>query len=127
MDLLQITVLAKIAAAIDSGCRLADGLGLQALEKPFRERDNRLVLDPPGGGKDHRLAAVCLLHVTHYGFARHILDNVGKPQDRPSEWLIGKGSKLKMIENDIVRRVVGLPDFLQNNSALACQLVGIEG
>ena len=40
---------------------------------------------------------------------------------------VGEGGGLEVVEDDVVRRVVGLADLLQDHAALALQLLGGEG
>ena len=51
----------------------------------------------------------------------------GRPSTgRPIAWS-GKGAFLEMVEDDVVGRVVGLADLLQDDGALALQFLGLEG
>ena len=50
----------------------------------------------------------------------------GLPQHRPAHRLVGKGAFLEMVEDDVVGRVVGLADLLQDDAALALQLGRVE-
>ncbi len=45
---------------------------------------------------------------------------------RPSGW-VGIGGLLEPVEDDVIRRVVGLADLLQDHAALALQLLRLEG
>ena len=48
------------------------------------------------------------------------------PQDRAAERLVGEGFGLEVIEDDVVGRVFGLADFLDDDALLARQFFGIE-
>ncbi len=54
------------------------------------------------------------------------LDGLGRAQHRPAERLAGKGGDLELVEHQVVGRVERLADLLQDDAALALQLVGIE-
>ena len=60
-------------------------------------------------------------HIFEDGFARQTFNQLGLAQDRSTDGLIRKGGLLKMVEYNIVRRIMGLVYFLDNNSALALQ------
>ena len=60
-------------------------------------------------------------------FARQFPDDVGAAQHRPAHRLVGVGALLKIIENDVVGRVVGLADLLQDHGALAFEFGRLEG
>ncbi len=51
----------------------------------------------------------------------------GRAQHRPPHRLVGKGALLEIIEDDVVGRVVGLADLLQDDGALAFELGRVEG
>ncbi len=53
-------------------------------------------------------------------------DDLGAAQHRPAHRLVGKGAFLEIVENDVVGRVVGLADLLQDHRALAFHLVRVE-
>ena len=59
--------------------------------------------------------------------ARQPADDLRSAQDRPPHRLVGKGALLEIIEDDIVGRVVGLPDLLQNDGPFAFEFGRIEG
>ena len=54
------------------------------------------------------------------------LDRVGRAEHRPAERLAGQRRFLELVEHEIVGRVERLADLLQDDAALALQLVGIE-
>ena len=54
-------------------------------------------------------------------------DDFRPAQHRPAHRLVGKGAFLEMVEDDVVRGVVGLADLLQYDGALALHLLGLEG
>ena len=59
--------------------------------------------------------------------ARQPADDLRRAQHRPPHRLVGKGALLEIIEDDVVGRVVGLPDLLQDDGALAFEFGRIEG
>ena len=61
------------------------------------------------------------------GLARQPADDLGAAEHRPAHRLVGKGLFLEMIEDDVVGRVVGLADLLQDDGALALELGRVEG
>ena len=48
-------------------------------------------------------------------------------EDRPAHRLVGIDGRLEVVENDVVRRIARLPDFLQHDLPLALQLALLEG
>src|SRR5690625_1469216 len=63
--------------------------------------------------------------------ARHLLsgqapDDLRPPENGTSDALIRKGGFLKVIEDDVVRRILRLPDLLQHDLAFAFQFAGLE-
>ena len=67
-----------------------------------------------------------VVQIGGHGLARQPLDDLGAAQHRPAHRLIGEGAFLEMIEDDVVGRVVGLADLLQDDGALALQLGRVE-
>ena len=54
------------------------------------------------------------------------LDRSRRAQHRPAERLAGQRGLLELVEDHVVGRVERLADLLQDDAALALQLVGIE-
>ena len=70
---------------------------------------------------------VVAVHVAGELAALHAADAGLGAEHRAAHRLAGEGGFLEMVEDDVVRRVVGLADLLQDHAALALQLVGGEG
>ena len=66
-------------------------------------------------------------HIGREGVARHVANAGLGAQHRAAERLVRIGDFLEMVEDDVVRRVVGLADFLEDHAALALQLLRVEG
>ncbi len=54
-------------------------------------------------------------------------DDLGAAEHGPAHALVREGRFLEMVEDDVVRRVLGLADLLQDDAALALQLRGVIG
>ena len=79
-----------------------------------------------GGGDHHAASAVVAGHVAQKALARQLGDDLGAAQHRAAERLARIGDLLEVVENDVVRGVVGLADLLQHDRAFAGQLVRVE-
>jgi hypothetical protein len=64
--------------------------------------------------------------ISHHRVAPELADDLGPPQHGPAHRLVGIRAFLKMIENYVVGRIVGLPDLLQDDPALAFELLRVE-
>ena len=49
-----------------------------------------------------------------------------RAEDRPADGLVAEGGLLEVVEDDVVRRVLGRADLLQDDLLLALQLVVVE-
>ncbi len=127
VDLLEILVLNVGAAAVGRRLVPQRAVAGQIPEQRFGQRDQVFVLDHAGGGQHHRAASVGLAHVADDGVTRHLAHPFGISQHRPAQRLVRKGGRLEMIEDNVVGRIVRLPDLLQHDAALARQLLRIEG
>ena len=58
--------------------------------------------------------------------AGHRADDGLGAERRAAHRLVREGGFLEMVEDDVVRRVVGLADLLQDDAALALQLLRLE-
>ena len=58
---------------------------------------------------------------------RNVAHHVDIAEHRAPKRLIGKGRHLKPVEHQIVGRVVGLSDFLQDDRAFAGKFLIVEG
>src|SRR5690606_7525821 len=79
------------------------------------------------GGHDHARGAVVLGEIGAQALGREGAHGVGRAENRAADRLVGKSSFLKEIENDVVGRVVGRADLLQDHALLARELVRVEG
>ena len=88
--------------------------------------DHLVVVQVAGGG-DHRVAGgVVRPHVVGQRMALHCADQRLGAERRPAHRLARISGFLEMVEDDVVGRVVRLADLLQDDAALALQLVGSE-
>ena len=127
MDLIQLPLLAELAAGIAGGLGLVRLGYRQVGEVAADHLHQRLVLQRPGGGDHHAGGAVVPAHVVAQRVARHLLDDGGRAQGGAAHGLIAIGGGLEVVEDDVVGRVVGLPDLLQDHAALALHLLRREG
>ena len=74
-----------------------------------------------------RRGAVMVAHVAGQRRRAASPDDLLGAQHRPAHRLVGKGGLLEVVEDDVVGRVVGLADLLQDHGALALQLLRVEG
>ena len=94
---------------------------------PAGQLDHLLMAQIAGGGDDHVFRRVMRVHEAVQRLALHVADDRLGAQHRAAHRLRGVGGGLEMVEHDVVRRVIGLADFLQDHAALALQLFGLEG
>ncbi len=127
MGLLQIALLAQLAALVAGGLGLARVLVREIAEQLGGEIDQLVMLDLAGRGQDHPARPVIAPHVVDQRGARHRRHGLGRPQDRAAERLAGIGGLLEQVEHQVVRRVLDHADLLQDDLALALQLVRLEG
>ena len=85
------------------------------------------MLDLAGGRKHQVLGAVVVRHVVHERRPRHRRHDLRRPEDRAPERLARIRGLLEQIEHQVVRRVLHLPDLLQDHGALARELALVEG
>src|SRR5579883_754137 len=126
MHLLEVALLAPVAADIDGGLGARGALMRQAGEGARRMVGERLGIDLAGGGEHHARRRIVLAEISGDAVARHALDDLRPAEDGPPHRLIGKGALLEEIEDDVVGRIVGLSDFLEDDGALAVELGRIE-
>ncbi len=127
MQLLEVAVFPMLAAEVAGGLRCCLGGGGEMGEGAPRTLDELGMLEPSGGGDDHRLRPVMAAHVAADGVPAQGGDDLGGAQHRPPHRLAGKGGGLKMVEDDVVGRVLGLADLLQDHLTLALELGRLEG
>ena len=89
--------------------------------------DDLLMLQVARGGHHHIGRRVVALHVAGQHATRHTLDAVLAAQHGTPERLRRERRLLEIVEDDVIRRVVGLADLLQDHAALALQLLRLEG
>ncbi len=118
MGLIEIAGFAMFTAKI--GAAFAFGLLMvwQIAEMILHKVEHLLVMQIASSSDYHVARSIMRLHVTHHGFALHRCDEALGAQCRAAHGLIAKRRFLKIIENDVVRRVIGLTDFLQDHAAL---------
>ena len=124
VDLFQIPVLAHLTAHVTGGIAGSLVAVRQALEGGLRQGHQGLVIHPAGGGHHHARGTVVGAHVLDDGVAPHVAHGVRRTENGTPQGLAGKGGLLEMVEHHVVGGVVGLVDFLENDRALARQLVG---
>ena len=90
------------------------------------ELDDLVVLDPARRRQHHVGGGVVARQEGEQIVAADRLDGVGRAQHRPAERLAGQRGLLELVEDHVVGRVERLADLLQDDAALALQLVGIE-
>ncbi len=90
------------------------------------EVDDLVVLDPAGGRQDHVRGGVVAREIGEEIVAADRLDRGRGAQHRAAERLARQRRLLELVEDDVVGRVERLADLLQDDAALALQLVGIE-
>ncbi len=81
---------------------------------------------PSGAGKNKARGAVMRVHI---GFKLRTIERlygVRRSQNRAPEGLILEGSCKQHVENEIIRRVSGLSDFLYDDPVLADYLFRLE-
>ncbi len=94
---------------------------------PLGQLHHALMGEVAGGGDDDVPRRVVAVHVIDQRAALERADHPFPSEHRASHRLLGKRRLLEMVEDDVVRRVVGLADLLQDDAALALDLLGGEG
>src|SRR5581483_3045740 len=126
MHLLELARLAQIATDIARGIAARDALARELAEGAPRQRQHLLVLDIAGGGQQHAGRGIVAAHIVRDAVAIDAADDLAPAQDRPAHRLIRKSTLLEEVEDEIVWRVDRLADLLQDDSALALELVAVE-
>ena len=85
------------------------------------------MVDLAGGGDDEPRGRVVAAHVAEEGLARHGGHDLLGAEDRAAERLVGVGVLLEEVEDQVVGRVVDLPDLLEDDAALLLELALVEG
>ena len=127
MQLFQVALLAPVAAGIARRLGGGRAIGGHPAEQLFRQRREPVVVEVAGRRQHHPPGAVMVAQIGGDVLAPEPADDLGPAQHRPAHRLVGKGAFLKMIEDDVVRGVVGLADLLQDHGALALHLLRLEG
>ena len=127
MQLLEIAVLAPVAPGVTRRLCGDGALGRQIGQQLVGEVDKVLVLDISGCREHHPLRAVMVSQIGDHGVAAQSADDFRSSEYGPPHRLLGISTFLKVIEDDVVRRVVGLADLLQDHCALTLELLWIEG
>ena len=89
------------------------------IKQTARMGDKRLVIDITRRREDHSIAAITALHMLHNALTRHRSDRIRSAQDGTPQGLVRKSRQLKVIENAVVRRIVRLANFLDDNGTFA--------
>ena len=84
------------------------------------------MIDPAGRRQHNTTRVILLAHIAAQIFAAEARNALRRSEDRAPDGLVWIGRFLEMIENDVVRRIVGLPDFLDHHRFLAFQFLGVE-
>src|SRR4029078_8924639 len=98
----------------------------QVPEQPLSLAPQRIMLNIAGSRHHHAGGPIIAVAPSENLFPRHASDQIMDAQNGPTEPMRAESSTLRQIEDQIVRRVAGRPDLLQDNVALALELVGIE-
>jgi hypothetical protein len=109
------------------GSGAARGLAFQMPERGLGQAQDLLGIDTARGRQDQLSRPVMLGHETveiATGEAAHAL---GGAEDGAPQRLAGKRLFLQPVEDDVVGRIGGLPDLLQDHATLDLDLGGIEG
>jgi hypothetical protein len=93
----------------------------------FGERRDPAVVEVTRRRQHHAPRAVMVAQIGGDLVAPEPADDLWPAQHRPPHGLVGIGAFLEMVEDDVVGRVVGLADLLQDHRALAFELVALEG
>ncbi len=125
--MLEVPLFAPVAAGVARRLGGDGALGGQFRQQRRGQIDEPFVLDISRRGDHHFFGAVMVSQIGHDGLAAEPADDLRAPQHRPAHRLVGKGAFLEIIEDDVVRRVVRLADFLQDHGALAFELLRVEG
>ena len=127
MHLVEVTILPELATRVASGLRRCLLRHRQVGEVAVGEVEQRLMLQRAGSGDDHPARAIVAAHVAGQRLPAHRLDGVLSAEDRAAHGLAAIGGSLEMVEDDVIRRVVRLADFLEDDAAFALQLLRHEG
>ena len=127
MDLVEVTVLAELAALVAGAFGGRRRHRWQISKMGAHEVDQRLMLQRAGGGDHHAVRAIVARHVGGQRLARHRAHALLGTEHGAAHGLRRVGGVLEMVEDDVVGRVVRLADLLQDHAALALDLLGDEG
>ncbi len=119
MSLIEIPGFAILTAQIGAAFARRRLMIRQVTEMLLNQIEHLLVTQITRGGNDHIARGIMRLHVAHHCFALHRGDKAFRAECRATHRLVAKCGFLKMIENDVVRRIIGLADFLQDYAAFA--------
>ena len=126
MDLFQIPVFQMRSAAILARLHYDIAICRNRIKQTARMGDKRLVIDITRRSEDHSIAAITALHMLHNALPRHRSDRIRSAQDGTPQGLVRKSRQLKVIENAVVRRIVRLANFLDDNGTFALELFFVK-
>ncbi len=124
----QVAGFAHVAADIAGGFehgRRARG-HRQAGEALFHLLGERRMIDRAGGDHEHPVGGVVAREIVADLARREALDGIRRAEDRPSERLAAIGDLGKLVEHNVVGRVVGRADLLQDDVFFAPQFFLVE-
>ena len=109
--------------------------GRRVVTIPFRDRgeagsrlvEDARVLDRTRGADDHAVAGVMVGEIPADRGAVEAGDALRRPEDRPTDRLVGIGGGVEHVEDEVVRRVLDGTDLLQDDALLALELDLVEG
>ena len=116
--------------ATDVGGLQGDWTGLRhggSRKMLFRVVDHLLMVDGARGAHHHRAALIVARQIGADPIAVEGRNAFRRSENGPAERLLGKGSGVEQIEDEIVRRVLDGADLLQDDALFAFKLVAIEG
>ena len=85
------------------------------------------MIDAPGRRQDHLRRTVIVFHKGLQIGAGELCHALCWAQNGAAKTLIGVGHLLQPVKDDVVWRVQGLPDFLQDHMAFDLNFLGIKG
>ena len=100
--------------------------GAEAAEPALELPHEIVVTDVAGGDRDHALGAILAVHEGMQLRRGERLDRLRGAEDRAADGLVAEGRLGEAVEDDVVGRIVGGADLLQDDMLLALQLLRVE-
>ena len=122
--MVQLAGLPVLAALVQARQRRRGPLGRQTGKMATNQIHNCIVVECPSRGHHDIRCSVMALHIACKLGAGHRLDDLFGSEHGPAHWLARKGGLLEPVEDDVVGRIVGLSDLLQDYAALALDFLG---